>query len=194
MRGNDGAVDSRGRFWLGMMTDLKLAELQNEGVLFRLDPDLSLHRMIEDMGISNGLGWNHDETIMYVTDTVTGNIFAYDFDVETGAISNRRVFYAAPEGTPPDGFAMDEEGCLWVALWSGSRVVRVSPEGKLIGEIAIPARCVSCAEFAGTDLYITTADVEPTPDPYGGKLYKVNVGVRGKPRNNFKLQKAAAQK
>ncbi|KAL1957296.1 hypothetical protein VTO42DRAFT_6202 [Malbranchea cinnamomea] len=190
MRFNDGAVDSRGRFWAGMMTDLKLGELVHEGVLFRLDPDLSLHRMIEGMGISNGIGWSLDDRTMYITDTPTRNIFAYDFDAETGQISNRRVFFTPPGDTAmPDGFAMDEEGHLWVALWDGSRVLRVSPQGQIVGEISLPARCVTCATFVGTDLYITTANEKGSgeSDRYGGKLYRVNVGVRGKPKDAFRL-------
>lgn len=191
MRSNDGNVDSRGRFWVGMMTDLTMGELQPEGALFRLDPDLSLHRMVEDMGISNGLGWNEDESVMYVTDSPSRNIYAYDFDADTGQISNRRVFFSAPGGDDdgfPDGFAMDEEGCFWIALWGASRVIRVSPDGEVVGEVSLPAKCVSCTEFAGTDLFITTArDDGVASDPSGGRLYKVNVGFRGKPRHKFKF-------
>ncbi|KAK2777379.1 hypothetical protein FQN53_002254 [Emmonsiellopsis sp. PD_33] len=189
VRFNDGAVDSRGRFWAGSMTDLKVAELKNEGVLYRLDPDQTLHKMIEDMGIPNGMGWNKADDILYVTDTPTSNIYAYDFDAETGAIANRRVFFTV-EGEPcPDGFAMDDQGCLWIALWGGSKVIRVSPGANIVGEILLPTKNITCAEFAGTELFITTANVDDTQDDrLAGHLFKVDVGVRGKPRNKFKLQ------
>lgn len=191
MRSNDGAVDSHGRFWVGQMTDLKHHELKNEGVLFRLDPDLSLHRMIENTAISNGLGWSLDNKIMYIVDTPTRHIFAHDFDAETGAISNRRVFFTSSEEAGlPDGFAMDEEGHLWVALYFGGKVIRVSPAGEIVGEISVPAKCPTCAEFVGTDLYITSADEKGDDPEHGGRLYKVNVGVRGLPKNKFKLAAA----
>ena len=188
MRSNDGAVDSHGRFWVGMMTDLKDYELKNEGVLFRLDPDLSLHRMIENTAISNGIGWSLDNKTMYIIDTPTRHVFAYDFDAETGAITNKRVFFTPAEGTGmPDGFAMDEEGYLWIALYSGGKVVRVSPDGELAGEVSVPAKCPTCAAFVGTNLYITSADEKGEESNFGGKLYKVNVGVKGRPKNKFRL-------
>lgn len=188
MRSNDGAVDSHGRFWVGMMTDLKDYELKNEGVLFRLDPDLSLHRMIENTAISNGIGWSLDNKTMYIFDTPTRHVFAYDFDAETGKIANKRVFFTPAEGTGmPDGFAMDEEGCLWVALYSGGKVVRVSPSGEVVGEVLVPAKCPTCAAFVGTDLYITSADEKGEESDFGGRLYKANVGVKGRPKNKFRL-------
>ncbi|PGH12492.1 hypothetical protein AJ79_04236 [Helicocarpus griseus UAMH5409] len=191
IRFNDGAIDSRGRFWAGSMTDLKVAELTNDGILYRLDPDQSLHKMIEKMEIPNGMDWNKADDILYVTDTASGNIYIYDFDAETGVIANRRVFFTV-EGEPkPDGFAMDDEGCLWVALWGGSKVIRVSPEAKIVGEIEIPTKNVTCAEFAGTELFITTANVDnnaQSHDRFAGQLFKVDVGVKGKPKNKFKFQ------
>ena len=72
MRMNDGAVDSQGRYWAGMMNDPKVQEPTDEGVLFRLDPDMTLHRMIEKVTIPNGMGWNADDNVMYFTDSPTG--------------------------------------------------------------------------------------------------------------------------
>ncbi|PGH08760.1 hypothetical protein AJ80_07798 [Polytolypa hystricis UAMH7299] len=189
MRFNDGSVDSRGRFWAGMMTDLKHHELKFEGAMFRLDADLSLHRVIEDMGIPNGMNWNKEDNLLYVTDSPTKQIFLFDYDAESGAISNRRVFFTFEGEQAPDGFAMDEEGHLWVAMWGGSKVIRVSPEAKIVGEISMPTKCITCTEFSGTDLFITTAKDDSSPeDTFGGHLYKVNVGVRGKPRNKVQLR------
>ncbi|EEP77669.1 conserved hypothetical protein [Uncinocarpus reesii 1704] len=189
MRANDGAVDSKGRFWLGMINDPKVAETKDEAVLFRLDPDLSLHRMVEHMTMPNGMGWNADETQMYLTDSPSKNIYVYDFDVEKGQLSNRRVFFTASGDAVPDGFAIDEEGCLWSAQYGSNKVIRISPEGKAIGEVSLPAKCVTCPEFVGTALFITTAkDSKAESDEFGGRLYKVDVGIRGKPKHNFILE------
>ncbi|KAL2216747.1 regucalcin like protein [Thermoascus aurantiacus ATCC 26904] len=193
MRFNDGAVDSHGRFWAGAMNDPKVQEPTDEGVLFRLDPDLKVHRMVTKMTIPNGIGWNAKNDTMYVTDSPTGKIFAFDFNAETGEISNRRVHFHLDDGSGvPDGFAMDEEGCIWTAIYGGSKVLRISPEGKVIGEISLPTRNVTCAEFVGTELFITTAKDEeadkfPTSARYSGKLFKVDVGIRGKPKNKDKF-------
>lgn len=90
MRFNDGRVDPQGRYWAGAMSD---PSTTNEGVLFRLDPEKSLHRVIENVTIPNGIGWTLDGKYMYFTDSPTGNIFKYKFDPETGNVSDRVVFF-----------------------------------------------------------------------------------------------------
>ncbi|KAL9016153.1 MAG: hypothetical protein Q9185_006485 [Variospora sp. 1 TL-2023] len=193
MRCNDGAVDAAGRYWLGTMNDPKVQDPTDEGVLFRLDPDLSLHRMIERASIPNGVGWTLDNKKMYFIDSPTRNIFVFDFDLASGAISNRQVFFhlADDELGVPDGFAMDSAGNLWTAVCGGGKVLKLSPEGKVIGEITLPTRMISCPGFAGEDLFITSAaEEEPEKYPesvqYGGSLFRVHVGVSGKPQNRFR--------
>ncbi|KAE8352626.1 hypothetical protein BDV28DRAFT_148866 [Aspergillus coremiiformis] len=193
MRFNDGAVDSHGRFWAGSMTDPKVQSPINEAVLFRLDPDMKLHRMVEGLTIPNGIGWNHADDTMYLTDSPTGKIYAFDFNAQTGEISNRRVHFDLGEPKEPDGFAIDVEGCIWSAIYGGGKVIRISPEGKVIGEVSLPTRNITCPIFVGTELFITTAkddtDDEQFPNSirYGGRVYKVDVGIRGKPKNEFRL-------
>lgn len=194
MRFNDGAVDSQGRFWAGAMNDPKIKNPEAEGVLFRLDPDQSLHRMLAPVTIPNGIGWNLTDDVMYLTDSPTGKIFAFDFDASTGAITNRRVHFDIGEALEPDGFAIDVEGCIWSAVYGGGKVLRISPAGKIIGQIDLPTRNVTCPAFVGTELFITTAkddtddDRLPQSVRYGGRLYRVDVGVRGKPKNEFRFQ------
>ncbi|KAJ5294175.1 hypothetical protein N7508_008996 [Penicillium antarcticum] len=195
MRFNDGAVDSHGRFWAGAMNDPKIKNPDAEGVLFRLDPDLSLHRMLTSVTIPNGIGWNAADDTMYLTDSPTGKIFAFDFDATTGAISNRRVHFDIGSSLEPDGFAIDVEGCIWTAVYGGGCVLRIDPAGKVIGQIDLPTRNVTCPTFVGIELFITTAkddrDDERLPQSvrYGGRLYRVDVGVRGKPKTEFRFQK-----
>lgn len=191
MRCNDGAVDSAGRYWVGTMNDPKVQEPTDEGVLFRLDPDLTLNRMIENVTIPNGIGWSADDRIMFFVDSPTKDIIAFDFDAATGAISNRRVlFHVEDEEGVPDGFAIDSTGHIWVAIFGGGKILRVSPQGLLVGEIRLPTRMVSCPGFVGNDLLITSAE-EPESDkhPYSaecaGSLFRVHVGVKGLPSNEF---------
>ena len=194
MRFNDGAVDPQGRYWAGTMNDPLIKSPTNEGVLFRLDPDKSLHRVIENVTIPNGIGWTFDGKYMYFTDSPTGKIFKYKFDPKTGNISDREVFLHVEkqdEDWPvPDGFAQDIEGSLWVALCGGWKVLRINSKGELIGEIRLPTRLITCPAFVGTDLYITSAE-EDEPEKYpesvefGGSLFKINVGVEGAPLHKF---------
>ncbi|KAL9098299.1 MAG: hypothetical protein Q9163_006018 [Psora crenata] len=194
MRFNDGYVDPQGRYWAGTMNDPKVHEPTAEGILFRLDSDKSLHRMIENVTIPNGMGWSLDGKTFYFTDSPTKNVFKYRFDSRSGKIDHREVFFHVDEeDAVPDGFCMDIEGYLWIALCGGGKVVRVSSNGKLVGEIAMPTRMISCPGFAGTELFITSAE-EEEPDKFpqsvelGGSLFRVDVGVEGLPVDKYRRE------
>ncbi|KKZ66404.1 hypothetical protein EMCG_07908 [[Emmonsia] crescens] len=143
----------------------------------RFDPDQSLHRVIENLEIPNGMGWNEADDILYVTETPSGNIY--------GSRANQ-----SQTGS------MDDQGCLWIALWGDGKVLRVSPMVKIIGDILMPAENVTCVEFAGTELFIiTTANAAANNDGahnsndcFASQLFTVDVGVKGKPKNKFKVQ------
>ena len=191
MRFNDGFVDPEGRYFAGAMNDPKVKEPTNEGVLFRLDPDCSLHRVIENVTIPNGIGFTLDGSFMYFIDSPTKIIWKFEYDRKTGEISDREIFYTVKEDAVPDGMAMDVKGCLWVALAGGGKVLKISSAAQLVGEIYLPTRMISCPAFAGEDLYITSAEEEdPSKYPdsvrYGGSLFKVHVGVRGLPSHKFR--------
>ncbi len=196
MRLNDGAVDSRGRYWAGAMNDPKVTGFTDEGVLFRLDPDLKLHRMIENVTIPNGIGWTKDDKIMYFIDTPTMNIFKFDYGIDTGELSHKKVFFHYEGEGGPDGFVLDSEGYLWIAICGGGKVLRISPEGKIVGEIFLPTRMISCSGFAGEDLFVTSAEEEdpekyPESVKYAGSLFRVNVGVSGTQLHKFKRRSSA---
>jgi sugar lactone lactonase YvrE len=195
MRSNDGAVDSAGRFWLGAMNDPEEAKVTNEGVLFRLDTDGSFHRILEAVSIPNGISWNEKDDTMYWTDTPTNNVYAFDFDAKTGNISNQRLFYHHPDDESagsPDGHARDVDGNTWHACYGGSKVVKISPEAELVGEILLPTRNPTCPVFVGTELFITSAQ-EDDPDRYpesarfGGCVFRVDVGVEGMPKHRARM-------
>ncbi|CZT16994.1 related to gluconolactonase [Ramularia collo-cygni] len=195
-RSNDGSVDSKGRFFVGTMNDqATVPEFTDEGVLFRLDPDLSLHRMKEGVTIPNGMSWTSDNKTMYFTDSPSQKIMAYPYDEATGKISfnQGKVFFTCPiEGGVPDGHCQDEHGFLWVACHGTARVYRLDLNGNIVAEIELPTRCVTCPAFCGTELVVTSAaEQEPEKHPwskrYGGAVFKIDVGVRGKPLNKFKM-------
>ena len=194
MRFNDGVVDHEGRYWAGTMNDPKVQpDLKDEGVLLRLDPDLSLHRMIEKVTIPNGMGFSADGRTMYFIDSPTGNVFKYKYDRKTGDISDRQIFYHVEGEGVPDGLATDSTGCLWIAVCGGGKVLKVSPEGRLLGEISLPTRMISCPAFAGEDLFITSAEEEepekyPESVKFGGSLFRVHVGVGALPLHKFSRQ------
>lgn len=195
MRSNDGAVDRQGRFWVGTMNDDRWvgSNFTDEGVLFRLDGDLSLHRMREGVTIPNGTTWTSDDKTIYFTDSPTGTITAHPFNADTGAVSwsDSRAHFSVPGGVP-DGHCQDEEGHLWVAGHGTGKVFRVSPQGEVVAEVDLPTRCVTCPALCGTELVVTTmGEVDPEKHPeslkYQGAVFKVDVGVRGQPLNKFRM-------
>ena len=194
MRFNDGAVDSSGRFWAGAMNDFNVKEPTNEGILFRLDSDLKLHRVIEKVTIPNGIGWSVDNQTMYFVDSPTKRILQFKYNSVTGQLSNQRKFFHWQGEGEPDGLAIDVEGCLWVAIFGGWKVVRLSSkgdEGEIIGEISLPTRLISCPAFVGDELFISSAEEEepekyPPSVKYGGNLFRLHVGISGLPVHKFK--------
>ncbi len=193
MRFNDGAVDPGGRFWAGSMTD-EDDGARPEGVLYRFDPDGSLHAMETGLHTPNGIGWSPDHHTMYFTDSTPRTIYAYDYDLATGNIANRRVFVQCPdEGWVPDGLAVDSEGYIWSACWDGAKIIRYAPDGTIERVVQVPAlRTTSCV-FGGPnldELYITSAwtglsEQQKEQYPLSGDLFLLKTNVRGQPKHKF---------
>jgi sugar lactone lactonase YvrE len=189
-RFNDGKCDPAGRFWAGTMGPKKSANV------YRLDPDLTVHKMIEGVGCSNGIAWSLDHKTMYYIDTTAECVVAYDYDNDTGQISNKRVSVPIPSTDHgwPDGMTLDAEGMLWIGMWDGWSVKRWNPEsGKLLETLKLPAARVTACAFGGPGfgtLYITTAwtglsDAERAKQPQAGGLFKCRPGVPGIPAPEF---------
>jgi len=193
-RFNDGKCDAAGRFWAGTMS---LKEEENKGNLYVMETDLSIKKKIEHLTISNGLAWNADNSIMYYINTPTNYIFAFDYDIQTGNISEQRVVIdLTHEQGYADGMTIDEEGMLWIAFYGGWRVDRYDPAtGKLLQQIKLPVENVTCCTFGGSDmddLYITTAtqgmnEQALKAQPDAGKLFVIeNTGIKGTLPQTFK--------
>ena len=181
-RFNDVIADPRGRVFCGTMsTESQL------GRLYRLDCDGELIVVLEGIGCSNGMGFAPDQKQMYYTDSRAREIYLYDYDAASGAITNRRVFVRIPDGEGvPDGLTVDAEGYVWSALWGGSCVVRFAPDGQEVARIPFPAKQVSCVTFGGTDyadMYVTTAGGNDKAEQGAGAgaLFRVHPGIQGVP-------------
>ncbi|MBF2008926.1 MAG: SMP-30/gluconolactonase/LRE family protein [Chlorogloeopsis fritschii C42_A2020_084] len=186
---NDGKCDPQGRFWFGSMCPGK-----TQGSLYRYDPDGSLHLMETGLTISNGLGWSPDQKTFYLADSDQQRIYAYNFDAQTGNLSDRRIFLdLTSESFYPDGLTVDSEGHIWVAMWDGWCVIRFNPQGEEIGRIPLPVQRPSCCTFGGGDLqtlYITTASVglsekEIEKSFYSGDLFALPTEITGLPTYDF---------
>lgn len=188
-RMNDAACDARGRCFAGTMAGDRTP---GAGTLYRLDPDLSVHPLLGDLTIPNGIGWSPGGELMYHIDTGTGGIDVHDYDEDTGAIANRRrLADTDPAWGSPDGLTIDAEGGIWVAFWNGAAVRRIGAGGELTETIALPATNVTKPAFGGAQLdqlYVTTAAAESgqaADGDRGGAIFVFEPGVRGVRANVF---------
>jgi L-arabinonolactonase len=184
---NDGKVDKRGRFVAGSMDTM---EQGANGSLYRLDPDLSLHKLDEGIVVSNGPCWSPDGRIFYFADSWSGEIWAYDYDLDTGSVANRRTFAKidTPGGGAADGSTVDAEGFLWNAQVYDGRLVRYAPDGRVDRVIEMPVKKVTSVMFGGPDLdvlFVTSMAKPPLPrfpsdGVLRGSLFAIyDLGVRG---------------
>ena len=191
VRFNDCRVDPRGRLWAGT---LQRERRHGMAALYRLDPGGVLTLVLPDRTISNGIGWSPDGTSMYYIDSTTQQIVAFAYDLDTGRVSDERVFadVVADDGLP-DGLTVDADGGVWVCLFSGARIRRYRPDGTLDREIRLPLTNPTCPGFGGSDLrtlYITTArhrltEQQLAAEPDAGALLQLDAGVAGLPTNRF---------
>ena len=149
VRMNDAKCDSRGRFWAGS-TAMDFAP--GRGALHLLDTDWTSRIVLDDLTLPNGLGWSPDDRIFYLIDSAEGVLAAFDFDPASAALSNRRTLAEYADDGVPDGLTVDASGCLWVALWGGGRIERLSPEGRLLSTVPVPVSQPTSCAFAGPDL------------------------------------------
>jgi len=190
-RMNDGKCDRRGRFWVGSMKD---GVREPVGNFYRLDADHACHFQFGGIHVPNSIAWSPDSRTMYFADTHVQLIWAYDFDLDDGVMSNRRVFKDW-SGTPakPDGSTVDADGCLWNAMVGTGQVVRLTPDGRVDRVIQLPITNATCPAFGGDrldTLYVTShtqrlSAAQAAREPLGGGLFALRPGVQGLPEPRY---------
>ena len=157
-RCNDGKMDPSGRFWIGTMSGD--GSVAGAGSLYRLDEDGTLTRVLDQLTISNGMGWSANMRTMYFIDSPACEVRAYDFDPSDSSITNRRTVVSVPDGLGiPDGMEVGPDGMLWVAHWGAGCVCQWCPQsGRLLQRVdtGCPHTSSCCLSDEG-DLYITTS-------------------------------------
>jgi D-xylonolactonase len=181
-RFNDVIADPEGRVFCGTMPGE-----DHPAHLYRLEKDGSILKIVDGIGLSNGMGFTLDRKKMYHTDSPNRTIYIYDYDMESGEIENRRVYVSIPENQgSPDGLTVDAEGFVWSARWDGWCLVRYTPDGEEDLRITFPAKKVSSVTFGGedyTDIYVTTAGGDKRAEEgfAAGALFRLKPGVQGVP-------------
>ena len=187
-RFNDAIADPTGRVFSGTM-----ATSEDKGRLYRIDTDGSIHVILEKLLVPNGMGFSPDLKYFYLTDSDTRTIYRFDYNQETGNITNQQNHIVIPEAEGvPDGMTVDSEGYIWSARWDGKHLYRYTPEGTEVLRIEFPALKVSCLAFGGadySDIYATTAggNDRSKEGSGAGAIFHLQAGVKGIPEFTSKI-------
>ncbi|MGH8298416.1 MAG: SMP-30/gluconolactonase/LRE family protein [Steroidobacteraceae bacterium] len=181
---NDGCVGPGGALWFGSMHD---PEVEPSGALYRMDAHGRCKVLDKGYVITNGPAFSPDGRVFYHTDTRERAVYAFDRP-EPDTLVHKRLFVRIEEGAGhPDGTTVDEEGCVWLALWGGWGVRRYSPAGQLLATVRLPCANVTKIAFGGADLrtaYVTTAckgltQEERAAQPLAGDLFSFQAPAPG---------------
>ena len=189
MRMNDGKVDPSGRFWAGSMA---LSFEKGRGSLYVLEKDNSYRSILDDITLSNGMGWSPDAQYFYYIDSVPGVLKRFDYDLHTGQISNPKdlITFDSSSGIP-DGMSMSSDGKIVVALWDGGRIEIYEPSGEKVSEITLGVSRPTSCTFAGPNrdiLIVSTASqgIDQADEPLAGKILAVTgTGLSGLPTQQY---------
>lgn len=189
MRMNDGKVDPAGRFWAGSMA---LSFEKDRGSLYILETDNSYQKVLDNITLSNGMGWSPDAQYFYYIDSIPGVLKRFEYDLDNGKISNPKnlITFAAASGVP-DGMSVSSDGKIVVALWDGGRIEIYEPTGAKVSEIKLGVSRPTCCTFAGPNqdiLIVSTASqgIDRADEPLAGKILAVTgTGLSGLPTQQY---------
>ncbi|KQV18136.1 gluconolactonase [Pseudomonas sp. Root329] len=194
MRLNDGRCDRQGRFWAGSMV-LNMGANAADGTLYRYSAGQRgpLEAQLSGFIVPNGLGFSPDGRTMYLSDShpLVQQIWAFDYDIDSGTPSNRRLFVDMHQFPGrPDGAAVDAEGGYWICANDAGLIHRFTPDGRLDRSLVVPVKKPSMCAFGGSrldTLFVTS--IRPGDDhdeqSLAGGVFALNPGVKGLPEPLF---------
>ena len=189
MRMNDAKADRAGRFWFGTMQE---DGSEPAGALYRFAAGGAPVQVDAAYTVPNGFAWSPDDRRMYIADSRLKTIFVYDYDLASGAATNRRPFVVSARGSC-DGATVDSAGFVWSACPGGSALTRYAPDGSVDRIVDLPVERPTSVVFGGEDLrtiYITTAtraipEERLAQQPWAGNVLALRVDVPGLPEAVF---------
>ncbi|MFC5522485.1 SMP-30/gluconolactonase/LRE family protein [Polaromonas jejuensis] len=189
MRFNDGRCDRQGRFLAGTML-MNMAAGARVGCVYSYGKSSELTKLLDGFITPNGMAFSPDGRTMYLSDSHPSvqSVWAFDYDIETGTPSNRRLFIDMnPLPGRPDGAAVDADGCYWICGNDAGLVHRFTPDGKLDRSLAVPVKKPAMCAFGGAGLdtlFVTSIrpeGVDLSDQPLAGGVFALRPGVRGLP-------------
>ncbi|WP_145008622.1 SMP-30/gluconolactonase/LRE family protein [Pseudomonas oryzihabitans] len=192
MRCNDGRCDRQGRFLVGTMVQ-DMAQGIPAGRLYSHTAGEGARLLLDDLIVPNGLALSPDGRTLYLSDSHPSRqqIWAFDYDPETGTPTNRRLFVDMnTHPGRPDGAAVDVDGCYWICGNDAGLIHRFTPEGRLDRSLAVPVKKPAMCAFGGRNLdTLFVTSIRPGGDlsdqPLAGGLFALDPGVQGLPEPAF---------
>ena len=187
-RMNDAKCDALGRLWAG---SCELSFTQGMGALHILESSGPSTIARDSFGLPNGIGWTQDNKRMYFVDSAAHQLYSAEFDLSEARVGDFAPLADVNIGFP-DGLAVDVDDCVWLAVWGGAKILRISPQGEVIAEIDMPvSQPSSCAFGPDGTLYITSArkdlsGAQLANQPLAGSLFAVPTNTRGVPVSKFR--------
>ncbi len=140
---NDMVVDAKGRAYVGNFGfDTFGGAPQQDTVLILVTPEGDVRAVADGLSFPNGMVVTPDGKTLIVGETRGLRLTAFDIE-DDGSLSNRRTWADLDFG--PDGIALDEEGCIWLATPRGPGFIRVAEGGGVKEIIESDMLGIACA-------------------------------------------------
>lgn len=178
VRVNDATTDAQGRLWFGTM---RHDEAAGGGALWRLDPDLTLTRVLSELSIPNGPVVDATRDALYLSDSAEGVIRRHALDPRSGRLAPGERF-AVVDDASPDGMALDADGGVWSAQFGGARLHRYGADGELTDVVPLPVSqptSVALAPDGGRALVTSARRGLAEPGGLDGRSLWVELGAAG---------------
>jgi gluconolactonase len=166
---NDVCLDRAGNIYF---TDPQGPDKGSAGSIYRFATTGRLTRLHGGLKYPNGLVVSPDQKTLYVAQTWTRSLVAFDLGKD-GTLSRQRLVHQFKTPTV-DGLALDVQGRIWVARLDNKSVDVLSPDGKLLASYPVGGDRVTNLAWRDRSLYVTVAGKV-------GAIYRLDVNVRGVP-------------
>ena len=120
----------------------------NTGQIWKIGRQGKVTLVAEKMGTTNGIDVSPDGKTLYVNESVQRNVWA--FDITADGLANKRLVKKF-EDHGFDGMRCDVDGNLYITRYGKGTVVKMTPKGEILKEIAVLGDAPSNLCFGGPD-------------------------------------------
>lgn len=157
---NDIVVDSSGGFWFTDLGKVRASDMDRGAVYYGKLDGSGITTRIFPMSQPNGIGLSPDEKTLYVAETLTGRLWAFDLDApgrirpnDSGSPHGGEMLYSNARYEVFDSLGIDGAGNICVATairgWSPGGISVVDPSGKPMGFLEVSEKLPTNICFGG---------------------------------------------